>query len=69
MVRLLAKGRLQGAPDAIVSFSGFLVAAQLAVSLDVTNLPTSITFSGFPGIVPQGLLLVAPLLLGPNAPI
>ena len=50
--------------------SGFLVAVRSVLSLDVTKFPTSIALSGLSGIIPQGLLVVAPLLLlGSNTPI
>ena len=70
MALLLAKGTLQGAHVAIVSRSSFLVAGRSAVSLDVTDFPASVALSCLSGIVPQGLVVVAPpLLLGSNTPI
>ena len=45
VAHFLAMGLLQGTHVAVVGRSGLLVAARMAISLDVTNLPAPITLS------------------------
>ena len=69
MARLIAMGALSSSFVAIMRRSGFLVSCRSTVAFDVALLATAITLSCVPGIVPQGLLLVAPSLLGSDTSI
>ena len=70
MALFLAMLTLSGAPIAIVSRSGLVVATRSVVSLDLAYLSASIAFAGLLpfAVVPNGFPLVA-LLLGSDTPI